>query len=152
MQKNKKFSDEDATYEALILNRSIEDTYVVHGEDYDSRYAWPTCSRRYESEQVTYRDKLGRLHRQAGPAIKSEAAGYEFWYKEGIRHRDGGPAYIHKHIQKWYVNGKLHRLDGPAIIGKGRPKEYWIEGQKLSPKEFKKEVARRKSKGHYVLR
>ncbi len=40
------------------------------------------------------------------------------WYKHGIVHRDGGPAYISKRdkIREWYSDGILHREDGPAYI------------------------------------
>lgn len=40
------------------------------------------------------------------------------WYKDGVLHREDGPAVIGKDEHKeWWVNGKLHREDGPAING-----------------------------------
>ena len=39
------------------------------------------------------------------------------WFKEGLYHREGGPAieWINGH-KEWYKEGTRHRLDGPAII------------------------------------
>lgn len=87
------------------------------------------------------------MHRLFGPAYISRKYNIEAWYKDGEFHRVGGPAYRHKNNQVWMVDGKLHRLDGPAVDIKGHPKEYWINGQKLSPKEYKKEIERRHRKG-----
>jgi len=44
-------------------------------------------------------------------------SGNERWYKNGIPHRDNGPAVIFNDgCQYWYKNGKYHREDGPAVI------------------------------------
>lgn len=95
-----------------------------------------------------YRDKDGKYHKIYGPAYISNIYDIEIWYKHGLYHRnDGGPALRHKSTFLWYQEDKLHRLDGPAVVSKGNPKEYWINGQKLSPKEYKKEIDRRKRKG-----
>jgi hypothetical protein len=47
---------------------------------------------------------------------------YEEWHKEGMRHREDGPAFISYYsdgstnYEYWYKDGKLHREDGPAYI------------------------------------
>ena len=74
---------------------------------------------------VLYINKNKKLHRLYGPAYISEMFGVEGWYKDG----------------------ELHRIDGPAVNCIARPKEYWIGGQKWSPKRYKKEIERRKRKG-----
>ncbi len=52
------------------------------------------------------------------------------WYRHGKRHRDCGPAVIHKdHIQYWR-DGKLHRDDGPAIEKTCGGKEYFFNGSR----------------------
>lgn len=96
---------------------------------------------------VIYRNSKGKYHRLYGPAYVSKKYDIEIWYKDGVYHRVGGPAIRHKNNKLWYYEGKLHNLHGPAIDTKCGPKEYYIHGWKLSPKEFKKEIARRKKKG-----
>jgi hypothetical protein len=96
---------------------------------------------------IEYRNTEGKRHRIYGPAYKSIIYNIEAWYKDGERHRVDGPALVHNNNMVWFYEGKLHRLDGPAVVESGGPKQYWIMGQRLSPKEYKKEIARRKRKG-----
>jgi hypothetical protein len=96
---------------------------------------------------IEYRNKEGKLHRIYGPAYLSKNYDVELWYKDGKFHREGGPAVKHRNNFLWYQDGKLHNLNGPAIDVGGEPKQYWINGQKLSPKEYRKEIARRIRKG-----
>lgn len=40
------------------------------------------------------------------------------WYKNGLLHREDGPAIEYETGEKhWYINGLLHRDDGPAVEG-----------------------------------
>lgn len=56
------------------------------------------------------------LHRDDDlPAVIREDGTRE-WYRDGLRHRENGPARVSREAQHWYQHGKLHRLDGPAII------------------------------------
>ena len=98
-------------------------------------------------DDVVYKNAEGKKHRIYGPAYISTTYKYEMWHLNDDMHRVGGPAYKHKNLELWYLHGKLHRLDGPAVSGNGIPKEYWIGGQQLSPKFYKKEIERRKRKG-----
>ena len=60
--------------------------------------------------------KDGLIHREDGPAIIYKD-GAQYWYKNGKYHRDDGPAAICRDgSQYWLKNGKYHRDDGPAII------------------------------------
>jgi hypothetical protein len=53
-----------------------------------------------------------------------------YWYKEGIYHREDGPACVYGDGDfTWYINGKRHRLDGPAVKW-GNDMEWWIEGKR----------------------
>ncbi len=143
-----KINTEDTLWEELTLDKTVESYYTTYGGDLDDLCgSWSG----YTHGRITYRNKENLYHRLYGPALIDKKRQVEIWYKNGVLHRTtGGPAFRHKHIQKWYVEGKLHRLDGPAIIAEGRPKEYWIGGQKLSPKNYIKEIERRKTKNHYV--
>ncbi len=50
----------------------------------------------------------GQLHCDSGPAVVHED-GYEAWYLNGLRHRQGGPAINNPHngYTAWYENGIL---------------------------------------------
>ena len=62
--------------------------------------------------QCWYRD--GIRHREDGPAV-IYPDGTQYWYRDGKRHREDGPAVIHPDgRQLWYKNGIRHREDGPA--------------------------------------
>ena len=53
--------------------------------------------------------------------------GDKFWYLNGKRHREDGPACEFINGDKfWYLNGKTHREDGPAVEYHNGHKEYWI--------------------------
>jgi hypothetical protein len=144
--------EHDRLFEALVINRQMEEAICPPCYGYDCRWG-DTDSYRWTLQNldgkwdVVYRNKEGTKHRIYGPAYTSKYYDIEEWYKNGELHRVGGPAIRHKNNEYWYENGKKHRLDGPAIISGGGPKQYWIEGQRLSPKEYKKEIARRKKKG-----
>jgi hypothetical protein len=61
--------------------------------------------------------KNGLLHREGGPAVV-DARGNQFWYFEGLLHRTDGPAAIRTNdTREWFLRGKRHR-DGdlPAIV------------------------------------
>ena len=144
---------EDALFEALTIEREacnpIRPHYYVRGkmwEDWWSpRYSGGALDIIYHKpEQV---GKKIKLHRIYGPAHISKKHDFEGWYKDGELHREDGPAYRHKNSKFWFLEGKLHRLDGPAVDATGHPKEYWINGQKWSPKNYKKEIERMKRKG-----
>jgi hypothetical protein len=54
--------------------------------------------------------------------------GSTFWYKNGMIHREDGPAIILPNgTESWFLNGKLHRLDGPAVLNSYKDKEWWID-------------------------
>ena len=56
-----------------------------------------------------YRNPMGQLHRQYGPAIE--------W-------ADGD--------KEWYLDGQHHRIDGPAIEYADGSKAWWLNGQALT--------------------
>jgi len=56
----------------------------------------------------------GKRHREDGPAVEY-ANGNKYWYRNGKLHREDGPAAECANGNKeWYIDGKLHREDGPA--------------------------------------
>ena len=58
-------------------------------------------------------DEDGFLHCDDGPAVIYDD-GTEEWYKHGVPHRIGGPAYISSTLKVWFNDGLIHNEDGPA--------------------------------------
>ena len=105
--------------------------------------------------KMYYKDpNLRIVHRVDGPAIEY-ADGSEAWYLNNQLHRVGGPAItlsltsnkpfytmeiaLHAGDKAWYQNGKLHRTDGPAVKRNNGTQLWYINGNKLSPKEIKEQ-------------
>lgn len=68
------------------------------------------------------------------PLIKNVSittpAGVQTWYKDGVIHREDGPAIEYPNgAQAWIQNGKLHRLDGPALIPIKDPGSWYRNGK-----------------------
>ena len=63
--------------------------------------------------------------------VEVDDNGNKFWYLNGNRHREDGPAIEYASgTKKWLLNNKLHREDGPAIEwGEGGPKEWFLNGK-----------------------
>lgn len=53
----------------------------------------------------------------------------ENWYKNGVLHREDGPAVVNGIHIEWHLNGKLHRTDGPAMQYYDI-EEWYINGEK----------------------
>lgn len=145
----------DKLYEALTLEvdyaHPVTPKFQGYGRhpEYWNYYGqtWPVGQfhggrngKRVLHKDIIYYDENGSRHRVYGPAYVSKLFDIEIWYIHGVMHRDGGPAYTHKHNMVWYNHGVLHRLDGPAVIEGGGPKQYWINGCKMSEKEYKKQI------------
>ena len=78
----------------------------------------------------------GKRHREDGPAIE-RASGGKDWYLNGELHREDGPAIEWASGGKdWYLNGKRHREDGPAIERANGRKSWWLNGRRLTEAEF----------------
>ena len=59
------------------------------------------------------------------------------WYKDGLPHREGGPAIESSYSKEWYFDGKLHREDGPAIeFSSDQYKRWFINGIEMTEEEF----------------
>ena len=56
---------------------------------------------------IYWRNEVGRLHRENGPAIEY-ANGDKSWYQHGQLHREDGPAIEYSNGNKdWYFHDKL---------------------------------------------
>ena len=54
----------------------------------------------------------------------------KFWYLDGERHREDGPAVEYANGNKsWWLNGERHRVDGPAVENANGNKSWWLNGE-----------------------
>lgn len=137
----------DELFEKLTSKKLLIQAKSPPFGGYNGANTWYSWSWTASGFDIEYKNAAGKRHRIWGPAYISKKYDIEIWYKNGEYHRENGPAITHKNNFLWYYGGKLHNLQGPAIDTGGGPKQYWINGQKLSPKEYKKEIARRIRKG-----
>ena len=61
----------------------------------------------------TYRNPMGQLHREHGPAVE----------------RSSGD-------KAWWLNGQIHRTDGPAVECANGTRRWYLNGGHLTEKEF----------------
>jgi hypothetical protein len=148
--------DLDILYEAMTTNIEYSEPKIPEFQGFGGAPIWwnfygrPWLSfseNRRLYNDIEYKNKEGKRHRIYGPAYISRTYQVEAWYKEGKLHRLDGPAYIHRYNMVWFKEGKLHRLDGPAVIEGAGPKQYWIDGQKMSKKEHGRQIRSRKNRG-----
>jgi len=90
-------------------------------------------------DQFWYCD--GVLHKEFGPAVIYKNGTRE-WYEHGVRHRNDGPAVICmvKGVREWWRNGKLHRLHGPARTRYDGNDAYYINGVWLNKDDFENQT------------
>lgn len=82
---------------------------------------------------IEYRDAEGQFHCPDGPAlICPDRATY--WLVTG-EDPYGMPDWWFT-TREWWRHGKLHRTDGPAVDRVGCAVEYWVNGRRLTQKEF----------------
>jgi 4-hydroxyphenylpyruvate dioxygenase-like putative hemolysin len=83
-----------------------------------------------------WRNSLGQLHREDGPAVERADGSVAYWIDNKL-HREDGPAVEYADGERhWYQNGKVHRVDGPAIEYADGSVAYWIDNKKLTQAEF----------------
>ena len=141
-------NSEDIFFETLSLNRNI----IMGGGPpfggYGGFHLFYQNDWRVRNTKVeVWTNSEGRIHRIYGPAYRTLDNSLIEWYKDGDLHRIGGPARINNGNMFWYKKGILHNLDGPAVIEGAGPKQYWIDGVRYSPKQYKWEINRRKRRG-----
>jgi hypothetical protein len=72
-----------------------------------------------ENEDGVFYYKNGLYHREDGPACLWTFDGQESWYRNGVRHRVEGPALYSDsdpETEAWFFSGKYHNETGPAIV------------------------------------
>jgi len=80
---------------------------------------------------VKYRNKMGELHREDGPAVIFPD-NTKIWCLHGKYHREDGPAVVYGDGGKeWYLNGCKHRISGPAVIWPDGTEEWYLNGKDI---------------------
>lgn len=73
--------------------------------------------------------RQGVLHRDNGPAVECPN-GEQRWFQSGREHRENGPAIVRPNgSRQWFRDGKLHREDGPAVDGPDGAKKWYLNGE-----------------------
>ncbi|MEO7172795.1 hypothetical protein [Flavobacterium sp.] len=73
--------------------------------------------------------KEGLLHREDGPAFEC-VDGDKYWMINGLFHRLDGPALIYVNGRKdWFFKGERHRIGGPAIEDICGYNAYYVNGK-----------------------
>lgn len=111
--------------------------------------------------RIEYRYR-GLLHNDNDQPAVIDDNGEHLWFRHGLLHRDGGPARTWTRPGgwtssapagyradfprlEWYRDGERHREDGPALIHGDSREEYWLDGQQLDRKAWRKSVQRLRS-------
>ena len=80
-----------------------------------------------DGAEFWYKD--GLRHRDDGPAI-TWTTGSQFWYQNDWLHRTDGPAAIYASgTRRWFRRGLLHRIGGPAVVYADGEKQWFVDGQ-----------------------
>lgn len=115
------------------LPKSVND--VVSRYEYKS-FGSGRWYMKYDGMQKWFENGALSRSEDEGPAIIDEN-GDETYMKNGLIHREHGPAKIFKddngeiESEQWFQHGKLHRLDGPAILLKDDPPIWAIAGERF---------------------
>ena len=138
----------DHLYESLTIEKSFIRAMSPPPGGYNVSFPkWEMVRWFSDGLDEVYQNSDGEFHRLFGPAYISKKYDIEIWFKDGKYHRLDGPAIRHKKNQLWFKDGVLHRIGGPAIIDIAGPKQFWIDGKMIPPKEYKKEIQRRNRRG-----
>ena len=77
--------------------------------------------------------------------------GTKFWYLNGKRHREDGPAIEWSDGDKsWWLNGKLHREGGPAVECVNGIKKWYLNGEEVTEEEHKRRTSKTTCEGKVV--
>ncbi|MEZ0224982.1 MAG: hypothetical protein ACAH83_10540 [Alphaproteobacteria bacterium] len=84
------------------------------------------------------------------PEMRTMPDGTREWWRDGKRHRDGGPAIEWFDGTKvWFQHGKLHREDGPAYEGReSKDNQYHLFDEELAYPDFVRRIAELQRQRH----
>jgi len=77
--------------------------------------------------------------------VKVDDNGDRYWWLNGKRHREDGPAVeCANGMRCWYLNGKRHREDGPACEYANSNRYWYLNGVEYGEEEFNKKTLKAK--------
>ena len=77
--------------------------------------------------------------------------GSKYWYLNGERHREDGPAIEYANGSKsWWLNDKRHREDGPAYENADGDKSWYLNGEEVTEEEHKRRTSKITCEGKVV--
>lgn len=66
--------------------------------------------------------------------IRKDSTGTKWYYKDGLLHREDGPAVLYADgSESWFMNGVLHRTGGPARDWVSGNEEWYQHGEPYQP-------------------
>jgi hypothetical protein len=116
---------------------------VLGGEHLAEIRAWDTITdsdksvcRKIEIIREIVGSEREKLLTGSIPGVLSK----ECWYRNGLIHRDDGPAIIyHNGGEVWYQNGQIHREEGPAYTDPQHGR-FWFRHDRLCKSECKSKL------------
>ncbi|WP_374555157.1 hypothetical protein [Aquitalea pelogenes] len=76
---------------------------------------------------------------------KYKSSDRTIWYKDGLPHREDGPAIESSYSKEWFINGDRHREDGPAIEFKFlQSKRWFVYGIEMTGEEYDRWLEKKK--------
>ena len=85
------------------MNALLQETTVSHDDLQD---ALSGVVRTCVNGTVRYQNQDGQYHRTNGPAV-IWPDGLQAWYRNGLLHREDGPALANVHVCYWYLDGQV---------------------------------------------
>jgi hypothetical protein len=81
--------------------------------------------------------KDGVRHRDGDLPAVEQADGNKFWYKDGKLHREGDLPAIEwvSGTKSWYKDNKPHRVGGPASVYEGKIPFWYFEGYRITEEQ-----------------
>ena len=65
-----------------------------------------------------------------------------YYNSKNQHHRKNGPAVITRYYNLWYKNGIIHREDGPAVEWHHGSKEFYLDGKQYSEREYLRRITK----------
>jgi len=73
--------------------------------------------------------------------VKVYPDGTKYWWLNGQRHREDGPAIEHADgTEHWYLHGKFHREDGPAVEYPDGRKYWYLNGKQVTEEDHRQQT------------
>lgn len=97
----------------------------------------PRCTSFRLTEGHVFYQRDGKLHSEEGKPAVVYADGTQWWYQNGLVHREDGPAVTFPDgTEEWWQNNKRHRLGNPAVTysptaadpAHRAVKQWWVQG------------------------